>query len=205
MKTPEEKARHRKASHEANREKENAQSRVYMKTHREEVRIREKAYRALHREEMRAKDKAYRVAHLEEVRARGRLAYARHREDKIARSKAYVEAHHEEIKVKSRMRYAAHREERREKGLVSRQKLKEEIFEHYGTECVCCGESMLPFLVIDHINNDGANHRKTLKGKNIYQWLKLNNFPDGFQTLCWNCNSAKGIYGLCPHQKEHEA
>jgi hypothetical protein len=28
---------------------------------------------------------------------------------------------------------------------------------------------------------------------------EYNEFPDGFQVLCHNCNLAKGYYGECPH------
>jgi len=69
-------------------------------------------------------------------------------------------------------------------------------------KCACCGESEYGFLAIDHINNDGADHRKTLNSKNIVHWLSRNKFPPGFQVLCHNCNTAKGIYGRCPHQGE---
>lgn len=33
-------------------------------------------------------------------------------------------------------------------------------------------------------------------------WLKTNGYPDGFQTLCHNCNMAKGFYGICPHKEK---
>ena len=37
----------------------------------------------------------------------------------------------------------------------------------------------------------------------IYDWLKKNNFPPGFQVLCGSCNFAKGKYGSCPHTWEN--
>lgn len=67
-------------------------------------------------------------------------------------------------------------------------------------ECNCCKEKEIKFLSIDHINNDGAKHRKEMKQKNIYRWLKTNNYPEGFQVLCYNCNLSKGFYGECPHK-----
>jgi len=82
------------------------------------------------------------------------------------------------------------------------EKLRQEVFDHYGKQCVCCGESEIKFLTIDHIGNDGSTHRKKEKvgsGGSFYAWLKRNNFPSGFQVLCWNCNAAKGLYGSCPH------
>ena len=83
-------------------------------------------------------------------------------------------------------------------------KLKREVFDHYGGTCACCGESHLIFLTIDHVNNDGADHRRKqvtkapLLGKTMYRWLKKNNYPSGFQVLCFNCNFAKS-QGGCLH------
>lgn len=76
----------------------------------------------------------------------------------------------------------------------------------YGNKCSCCGEAEPTFLVIDHVNDDGSEHRKQLnKGGSsrgslpVYRWLKDHNYPDGFQVLCHNCNYAKSVGG-CPHQ-----
>ncbi len=34
-------------------------------------------------------------------------------------------------------------------------------------------------------------------------WLKANNFPPGFQTLCHNCNIGKHRNkGICPHKQK---
>lgn len=84
--------------------------------------------------------------------------------------------------------------------------VKDEVFEAYGGYvCKCCNEKERVFLAIDHIHNDGAEHRRTLFGKNgsgggrMYKWLRKNHFPDGFQVLCFNCNHAKR-FGVCPHQ-----
>ena len=79
--------------------------------------------------------------------------------------------------------------------------LKNQVFDHYGRFCECCGESQVKFLTIDHTNGEGTKHRKILK-EAIYRWLIKQEFPDEFQVLCFNCNCAKGIYGVCPHQKE---
>jgi hypothetical protein len=66
--------------------------------------------------------------------------------------------------------------------------------------CVCCRESDIRFLTIDHINGGGRQHVRTLK-TSLYAWLRREGFPSGFQTLCWNCNAARHIYGRCPHQE----
>lgn len=87
----------------------------------------------------------------------------------------------------------------------NRIKLRKEVLTHYGgnpPKCACCGESHYEFLSIDHINNDGKQHRKQVGiGMRMYYWLRKNNYPKGFQVLCFNCNLAKGFSGKCPHQK----
>jgi hypothetical protein len=82
------------------------------------------------------------------------------------------------------------------------QAVKDEVFNHYGGYvCECCGESIKKFLTIDHINNDGKEHRKELGSRIIYKWLKQNGFPEGFQVLCFNCNCGRQLNGgICPHK-----
>lgn len=83
-------------------------------------------------------------------------------------------------------------------------KLRHEIFMAYGGyQCACCGEIKHPaFMHIDHINGGGNEHRRQIGGHSggkFYRWLKKNNFPEGFQVLCADCNTAKGYFGECPH------
>jgi Zn finger protein HypA/HybF involved in hydrogenase expression len=84
--------------------------------------------------------------------------------------------------------------------------LKKQVFAAYGGyRCACCGETEPLFLCIDHINNDGAEHRRQLGvgrrgGNDTYHWLKKQGFPPGFQVLCHNCNIGKHLNkGVCPH------
>lgn len=70
-------------------------------------------------------------------------------------------------------------------------------------ECVCCGENTLEFLTINHIDGGGRQHKKSTGG-HIYEWLIRNEFPEGFNVLCMNCNFADGMYGVCPHVKGGE-
>jgi hypothetical protein len=68
--------------------------------------------------------------------------------------------------------------------------LKIKAYQYFGSACTNCGCSKLEFLTIDHVNNDGAMHRK--KFQNIYSWLNANNYPkNNFQILCFNCNYLK--------------
>jgi hypothetical protein len=79
---------------------------------------------------------------------------------------------------------------------------KEIVINKYGGECACCHENIIEFLVIDHINGRGNEHRKKAGvglGVNICRWIINNNFPEGFRVLCHNCNAVLGRFGFCPH------
>lgn len=90
-----------------------------------------------------------------------------------------------------------------------RKDLKLEAFQKYGGPvCVCCGETHELLLTLDHINNDGAEHRRSLGYKKaaFYEWLRKNNYPPGYQVLCWNCNMGKHLNGgVCPHKEKENA
>ena len=80
----------------------------------------------------------------------------------------------------------------------------EMILDHYGPKCNCCGETTTEFLTLDHINNDGAVHKRSLNTKDshaIKKWVVQNHFPDNFQILCYNCNCVRNTLGYCPHEK----
>lgn len=72
-----------------------------------------------------------------------------------------------------------------------------------GPICSCCGETCVMFLVIDHIFENGAEHRRQMRNEGyicLYKWLKDHDYPPGHRVLCCNCNS--GSYhngGVCPH------
>ena len=89
---------------------------------------------------------------------------------------------------------------------VAQQALKREVFSKYGgAHCACCPESHMEFLSVDHIDGNGAAHRRAAFGHNsgnLYQLLKREGYPPGYRVLCMNCNWSRGRYGYCPHEKE---
>ena len=101
--------------------------------------------------------------------------------------------------------YELHKETHRETQKQWHQNRKLQVILAYGGKCACCGETEIEFLAVDHINNDGAAHRKKIghaSGSNIHRWLIRNNFPEGFQVLCHNCNFSKHFgKGVCVHQR----
>lgn len=85
-----------------------------------------------------------------------------------------------------------------------KQKLRDQVFEHYGNKCACCGETQAKFLTLDHVNNDGYLDRgkHTRGGHGLYRQVIRAGFPETFQILCWNCNLGKHYNGgVCPHKE----
>lgn len=83
-------------------------------------------------------------------------------------------------------------------------KLRGRVMAHYGgSVCVCCGETEMAFLCMDHVNGGGSRHRRAdhIARASIYQWLVNRGFPEGFRVLCANCNQAIRFGRACPHQK----
>jgi hypothetical protein len=85
-------------------------------------------------------------------------------------------------------------------GLRYYQRLKEKVMRHYsnGTmACAKCGFTDMRALSIDHLNGKGADERRRLfgnrgyAGRNMYLWLQRNDFPEGYQVLCANCQWIK--------------
>lgn|SRR5678815_1543951 len=113
-------------------------------------------------------------------------------------------------RVKNKEWTANNRERHLELNRSRNAKLRKDVIGHYSSglfKCACCGEATEQFLTIDHINGDGAAHRRDIaQGRhpgagNLYWWLRKNDFPPGFQVLCFNCNCAIGIHGTCPHKQ----
>jgi hypothetical protein len=108
-------------------------------------------------------------------------------------------------------RYKAKRTEIRKKenarNVERNLRIKNAVFAAYGGYiCACCGETEKAFLTLDHINNDGNEHRKKVAGRTsgagvwTYMWAIKNGFPPVFQVLCMNCNWGKRKTGVCPHK-----
>ena len=102
----------------------------------------------------------------------------------------------ERVKEERRRRWTRKREDVRK----SLQKLRVEVFTHYGDgklACVGCGFSDTRALTLDHINNNGAEERKGKWGRfinggvGLYRRLRKEGYPLGYQTMCYNCNLIK--------------
>lgn len=84
-----------------------------------------------------------------------------------------------------------------------RRAIKKELIDHYGGRCVCCNETELLFLTLDHIGGGGNIHRAQFDGvtARVYEDLKRRGFPEGFRVLCHNCHNASNTVEGCPHTR----
>jgi len=79
-----------------------------------------------------------------------------------------------------------------EASLASNRRLKEEVFSHYGGKCSICNEADIDVLTLDHIDQQGSEHRRANKigtGQETWRWVKKQGFPAAFRVLCFNCNT----------------
>lgn len=126
-------------------------------------------------------------------RNRDAVDYRKHVDRRRSKANEYYREHSGDVIAKRRAKDRA---------------LKQEIIDAYGGKCECCGEITFEFLTIDHINGDGAEHRRQIggKGRRLYAAIKAEGFPkDRYRLLCFNCNIALGFYGYCPHHPERKS
>jgi hypothetical protein len=126
-------------------------------------------------------------------------SYLKHREERLAKNRLYYAENRKRIITQAKKRNKIWYK-------MVYWPLKMEIFKHYSDgdiKCNCCGCKDVWALCLDHVDNNGATHRRSLKmsaGSAFYKWIKQNNFPAGYQVLCRNCNWGKKLYGRCPHK-----
>lgn len=89
--------------------------------------------------------------------------------------------------------------------MTDRLELRERVFARIGRACVCCGEEEIGFLTLDHADDDGAWHRKTVS--DMYAWaLSAVEARLVLQTMCFNCNIGRYLNGgICPHAPKQAA
>ncbi len=120
--------------------------------------------------------------------------------------KKYREEHRSERNKYKKLYCTQNPDKVRRWRLTKYRKLRDEVYAHYGGYiCACCGETTREFLTIDHIDGNGNEHRRSIgigkAGSKFYYWLKKNNYPSGFQILCFNCNCGRERNkGICPHK-----
>jgi hypothetical protein len=149
-------------------------------------------------------DKDYRIKNLVQVRKWARESKRKlynenpERFTKIAREQYYSNIIRSRSLANNRVKNAYRR---------NANAYKSEVLMYYGKgrlACICCGERELKFLTLDHIVSRKLSKKPEdkLTGFRLYRVLREKNFPPGYQTMCWNCNSGRALNnGICPHKE----
>ena len=126
----------------------------------------------------------------------GKKSYKKHKADRLRKQREYRVAN----PVLSRMRNNRRHLE-----------LKMETLSRYSKDGMlgCCWDQCdvhdIDMLTLDHVNDDGADHRRELKSKggaSTYRVLERAGYPDGYQTLCWNHQAKKALMKARANRKD---
>jgi hypothetical protein len=167
-------------------------SQLYNQSHKKEIQEYRREYRLSHKDMIRESSKEYRELHRLEISAKAKEKYRLEHKDRVIKDCSYHGDEEGRIEYENNKKIRLVRQEaERHKRYYT--KLKAKVIGHYSNgnaTCVKCGFSDMRALCIDHINGGGNKHRNIIKVM-IYSWLSLNNYPEGFQVLCFNCNAIK--------------
>lgn len=126
-------------------------------------------------------------------RNRGHVSISKQRIQEYHRD--YYRKNKDKLDKRSKDWIEANPDRRRTTGLYHYYNLQNQAIMAYGGyRCAWCGIDEPLVLAIDHVNNDGNEHRKVIGAKGgvaLYKWLRDQGYPEGFQVLCMNCNHAK--------------
>lgn len=150
---------------------------------------RARRYRLAHKAELAIKLRAYRRQNATRLRLLKRKYYLKHKDYIIKRARKWTCNNNLKCVISGRK---------------TRRKQKITICTHYcdgSPKCKSCLETDIDVLTLDHINDDGAEHRRRLginSGYHFYCWLRnehkrLGQYPGGLQVLCFNCQLRKQL------------
>ena len=143
-----------------------------------------KQYYQAHKEEISKRTKEWRIRTGRQHRY-SKPYYEKNKEEIKASRRKYREENKDKIRAQQRVWYENKRKER--------ELFKRRVLTYYGNgklACVRCGQDDLRALTLDHIKAIGRQKRR-VTGINFYKQLEVSRFPEGFQTLCANCQMVK--------------
>lgn len=113
----------------------------------------------------------------------------------MASTNAWKASHREQTRKTTNDSYHRNKERYLPRYRDKRVELKLQVMSYYSggiPRCSLCGESHHQFLVLDHVEHNGADHRRELGprhcGNKFYLWIISQAYPSGFRVLCHNCN-----------------
>ena len=140
---------------------------------------------------------AARTHRREQAREYARRYHATHREQERLNAIKYREEHPTRQAENQARWYKKHKERVLAEQRGRRTADKQHFFEMYGWVCVCCGESRMGFLTIEHKDGNTSSGRSTAELRRAIAEYR----PDQWETRCYNCNCGRATNnGICPHK-----
>lgn len=138
-----------------------------------------KKWRANHPEQWKAIQRTYQTNNAEKLKVTAKAWRDRTIESRYATGKVYYAANKDALLGKSRALD------------LSNKTACINMYSNGEACCAWCRNARLDVLCLDHIANNGAEDRKVNTSGVIYRRLQKNDYPPGFQVLCYNCNIVK--------------
>ena len=185
-------------------EERKAKQREYYQKNKERYRKNEKLWKEKNRKKINENARKRRASNLEKLRKYQRDWHRKNPEKSKAAGKKYYHSHKEKRKVayekwksENRAYYLKQGKEYNQKHTKEKQEWNYNrrllVLRNYSkksiSECQICHENKIDFLTIDHI--DGVKRNDGRGGSRLVNYLIRNDFPDGYQILCGNCNWLK--------------
>lgn len=121
---------------------------------------------------------------------RGQKYYRANRERLLESKRLWAKNQGETLLARRRELYASHRWKAMQESRDLDKLAVINVYTNGEGTCRHCGQGDIDVLCLDHINDDGAAHRKEI-GREAFRWAIRNDYPPIFQVLCYNCNIKK--------------
>ena len=202
----------RRARYAANPRRVLDQHKIYAQKHKKRIAERGRAWAIANPDRVAASRKKYAILNKESIKARQTQWYEQNLERVGNQRKGrYSTVSKSREQALNRVYRTVNREYLKELSKEYRKKNKEHLaaskkarsdalrlkaLNHYSDGqncCALCKIKELLMLCFDHINGDGAQHRRKTKG-HLVEWFHKYHYPDGFRVLCWNCNTLEHLH-----------
>lgn len=144
-------------------------------------------------------DRKYYLKNKDEILRKRKERHIKNRERDAIVSRKYREENGDKIRAYQAKYYKEHKTPEKERRHVAQVSWKERFIEMYGGECSCCGETVIEFLTIDHVQGQAGKKYRECSTR-AYKHAAKEYRPDLFRVLCMNCNMAVRWGRICPHQ-----
>jgi hypothetical protein len=154
---------------------------TYYERNRERLLAYQAAYRLEHADSVAVSQASYRRKNSNKIKGLCSSWYRRNKGKVLMATRDWQERNKEKVSE-----YGWKRREERKVAVVN-------VLTNGEGTCRHCGQGDLDVLTIDHVNNDGAAHRREGSARQLVEFLIRNDYPPGFQVLCANCNLKKEV------------